>query len=171
MKVYAKDKLKYKNGMLVADSGDVVGIDPEIVDFANELETKVQKAQWLKTQPEACAGPNFAEFKRKGEDEIQGFIVETPLLDERAEQSMALMEELDSKCLNDKMNDQLMSMYPLMLFVKDDSVVDVNPDKLHKFDCPVLGNPLTWTEDTILNAIAVINNVEIIDAEIEVTNG
>lgn len=164
MKIYNKDNLHYKNGMFVTDSGDIIGIDSEIVDLANELETKYQRAVWLETQPAPCLGPNFSEFERLSEFDMDDeFKVETPIMDKRTEESIKYMEELDMKILNDSMNEQLRGMKPLVMFVEDDSVISFDVDKIHRFDCYMLGNPLDWTKDTIISAIARINNVELED--------
>lgn len=162
MKMYNKKDLTYKNGLLISEDGDVIGIDNEIVDLANELETMVQKAEWLEEQPKPCAGPAFNEFTRKSEEdmEIDKFECVTPTLDKKTAESLKLMDELDLSSLCDDANEMLEGFRPLVMFVKDDSVISCEHAAIRRFDCPTLGNPLEWDVEIIQNAVALVHGVK-----------
>lgn len=159
MKAYPKNELSFKNGMLIASDNEVVVIDPEIVDAANALETRFQQKMYLDKQPKGCPCPTLVGFERESEFDVKLFEAETPIIDKRAEESKAFMDELDLVSSTNVMNDMLMSMKQLIIFVNDDHVYDSNCP-VHKFDTLYLGNPLEWTDDTIKNVVAFINDVD-----------
>lgn len=161
MKMYKKKDLSYKNGLIVAPDGEVVAIDNEVVDMANELETRIQKASYLKSQPEPVAIPTLEGFVRQTETTLTSFVCDTPLMDEQVERSMKLMEEIDDQAMTDKLNEQLKYLTPLVYFVKDDELLSVENDSQHRFDVPVMGNPLEWTEDLLMEFVCKANGVEI----------
>lgn len=162
MKAYPKNELSFKNGLLIASDNEVVVIDPEIVDAANALETKFQQKMYLNSQPEGCPCPTLVGFERESEFDIKLFEAETPIIDKRAEESKAFMDELDLVSSTNVMNGMLMSMKQLIIFVNDDHVYG-SDCIAHKFDTPNLGNPLEWTDDTIKEAVAFINDVGVDD--------
>lgn len=168
MKVYPKNELTYKNGLLVTADGDVVCLDNEIVDMANELETRIQKASYLNAQPEATKAPSLDGFERKTETTVTTFVKETPLMDKKVEDTLALMEELDNAVVTDKLNEQVKNLTPLVYFVKEDDVLSVEHAAPHRFDVPTMGNPLTWDEDKLMAFVAMSNGLSIVDDEIVV---
>lgn len=163
MKVYPKSDLHLKDGLLVTSEGDVVCIDPDIVDLANELETKLQKARFLAKQPEAQPMPSLEGFVRKSVNKIEMFTTETPLADKQAEDALAFMNELDDVKLTNDMNQMLNGMFDLVMFVREDSVLGMEAASIHRFDTPELGNPLTWNEDTLATAVAEIHGCKVTD--------
>lgn len=170
MKMYKKSELSLKNGMLVTAEGDVVVPDPAVVDQANQLETMVQKRRWLDGQPSMCAGPNLSEFERKSicDEEIHKFTCDTPLMDKKAEESIALMDELDcvEKC--DKLNAIQDQFRMLFSWVGDDMVL-CGEGTLVKFDTPTLGNPLDWDKDSVQNFIAESQGLTWVEDEAVIT--
>lgn len=161
MKMYEKNDLTYKNGLLVASDGSVVAIDNAIVDMANELETRIQQADYLKAQPQAVDIPTLNGFERKSEKEITPFVCETPVMDARTEQSMAIMDEIDSIAMTSRMNEQLKELSDLVVFAKEPTVFSAEQQVPHRFDVPTMGNPLEWDEDKILEFIARANGCDI----------
>lgn len=170
MKMYKKEDLSYKNGLIVAPDGEVVAIDNEVVDMANELETRIQKADYLKAQPEPVAIPTLDGFVRQTETTITSFTCDTPLMDERVEKSIDLMNEIDNKTMTDKLNNQLELLTPLVCFVKDDELLSVENNSQHRFDVPVMGNPLVWTEEDLMEFVCRANGVEVEVDEYPVIN-
>lgn len=165
MKTYKKNKIKNKDGMLVTKKGKIITIDPEIIDLANYLETLYQKAQHDMTIKMLTPTINN-EFERVSEHEIDcEFEVDTPILDEQVEQSIKLMHEIDAVNNANKANIMLENMKPLVDFVSDDYIVACSSDRIHKFDTPNLGDPLGWTIDSLLDAIAFINGGKAVDYE------
>lgn len=161
MKIYQKADLKMKDGLIINDAGEIVAIDPEIVDLANNLETELQQARFLADQPEASPMPTLVGFKRKSMNEIELFECETPIQDKRAEDAMKLMEEIDQASLTTQMNLMLTNIKPLVLFAKDSDVIAMEATTLHRFDTPFMGNPLEWTEESISQVVAEINGCTI----------
>lgn len=168
MKVYSKKDLTYKNGLLVTADGDVVCLDNEVVDMANELETRIQKAAYLGSQPEATKAPSLNGFERKTETVVSAFVKDTPLMDQKVKDTLALMEELDDAMVTDKLNEQIKNLTPLVYFVKEDDVLSVEHATPHRFDVPVMGNPLEWDEDKLMQFIAMSNGLSIVDDEVAV---
>lgn len=165
MKMYEKNELHYVNGLLVSDDGSVVAIDNAIVDMANELETRIQQADYLRAQPQAVATPTLVGFERKSEKDITPFICETPVMDARAEQSMKIMEEIDNITMTDRMNEQLKELSDLVVFAKEPTVFSAEQQVPHRFDVPTMGDPLSWTEDKICEFIARANGCTIKEFE------
>lgn len=163
MKMYRKEELSLKNGLLVSDDGDVVVVDPDVITLANNLETDLQKARYLAAQPSGIASPSLEGFHRKSMDSIQKFTCDTPLSDKKAEEAIAFMDELDDIKLTDEMNKHLMDVLPLVMFAQDEEVLDTDCKSVRRFDTPMLGNPLEWTEDTINVAIAEIHGCSVSD--------
>lgn len=168
MKVYPKNELMYKNGLLVTANGDVVCLDNEVVDMANELETRIQKASYLNAQPEATKAPSLDGFKRKTETVVSAFVNYTPLMDQKVKDTLALMEELDNAVVIDKLNEQVKNLTPLVYFVKEDDVLSVEHVAPHRFDVPTMGNPLTWDEDKLMTFVAMSNGLSIVDDKVAV---
>lgn len=162
MKAYKKNELELIDGMLIhKESGDVVAVDNTVVDLANELETRVQKAMFLETQPKFCAGPDLDEFKRKSVNDINLFTCDTPLMDKKIEDALAFMDELDDIETTEKLNDAVHGFFDLIMFVRLDTVISLDSqDSIHRFDTPTLGNPLEWDEDKITSAIAEYHGVK-----------
>lgn len=162
MKMYKKSDLTLlSNGYLVNGDGDVVVVDPAIVAMANTLETEVQKAEWRKGN--AVAPVEIEKFVRKSVDDevVEDFKCETPLLDKRAEEAMALMDEIDTVSTVEKLN-QVQKLYiPLFKFVAEDMVMCIDGQAPVPFDTPVTGNPLEWTKDDVQDMIAKACDLEI----------
>lgn len=157
MKMYKKSDLTLNNGLLVSKDGDIVLPDFRIVQQANGLETMVQKAKYLMSQPEATPMPSLDGFERMSisDNESRKFEVSTPVMDAKAEEAMKLMGEIDDMATVEKANAMLDDFKTLLDFVSQDFVIDCG-DQLYKFDTPVLGNVLELTEEDVVKAIAYI---------------
>lgn len=158
MKLYAKSELNYTNGLLTTKDGDVVAIDNEIVDLANTLEERLQRAMYLDEQPEFCPGPDLTNFKRKSEFKDYSIETPTPLHDMEAKKTMALMDEIDNANAGEKINDDLAGMKPLLEFADSDSALACEAGNPHRFDLPIIGNPLELTVSKIQAALYVIHD-------------
>ena len=162
MKLYKKSDLLSRHGLIISRDGDVVAIDNEIVDLANELETKFQAAMYLKDQPDPIPERSLEGFSRDHMEatniEIQ---IETPLMDAEVAKSFALMDEVDSASIREDANKLLANFHPLVEFVLSDEVLGIDGQiSQHKFDTPLLGNPLLIDGDAIVNAAIVVSQVE-----------
>lgn len=156
MKMYKKSDLTIIDGMLVNGDGDIVMPDVRVIEQANELETLVQKAEYLSGQPEATPMPSLEGFERKSEKDADvHFHAKTPELDKKAEEAMAIMDELDDMATVDAANDMVDKFPELLAFVSNDYVVDFGcGGVLVTFDTPTLGSVLKLTKDDVIDAIA-----------------
>lgn len=170
MKMYAKSALTNIDGMLVADSGDVVSVDHKIVDQANKLDTMLQEAKYLADQPKASPMPTLEGFKRKSvkDDLLEGakFEADTELLDLEAKKTMMMMEEMDDVALTEKANGLLSQFAELLAFVAADRVFDYGVEVI-PFDTPELGDVLELTKDDVINAVAYVSGLEKEEEEVK----
>lgn len=165
IKFVNKNKLQYKNGLLVDKKGRVVMIDETIIDQLNMLETKVQQQDYLKAQPKATPIPSLKGFERASIHDLNGFEVlppKTPVMDKRIEEGLAFAKEAESAYTADKANDILRThLRALAEFVANDEVVvSYDSDVLTVIDTPTLGNPLTLTEADLIQAVLWILGVD-----------
>jgi hypothetical protein len=155
MKMYKKSDLQLINGMLV--SGDeIVMPAASIVDQANRLETLVQKAEYLASQPSAAPMPSLDGFERKSENEIrEHFTAITPVTDAKVMEAMAIMDEADDIAISEAANELLANFTDLAKFVREDYVIDCGTP-VPAFDTPELGSILELTMDDVMHAIAKV---------------
>jgi hypothetical protein len=155
MKMYKKSDLKLVNGLLVTEDGEVVMPDVRVVRQANELETLWQKAEYLAKQPSAQPMPSLDGFKRKSIHDTDAlFTVTTPLMDRKAEEAVALMDELDDMATCEKANALLSEFSALLRFVREDVVLGCGGEVPYLFDTPNLGSVLELTEQDLVDVIA-----------------
>lgn len=155
MKLYKKSDLTLDaSGLLVTKDGDIVLPDIRIVDQANELETQLQMAEYLKAQPEATPMPTLDGFRRASiKDGSHGwFEVKTPTLDAELDKAMAIMDEIDGQSKANTANSMLKGFEALIEFVDGDSVIDCG-NELYGFDTPLLGSVLELTKADVIDAI------------------
>lgn len=144
MKTYKKENLKYKNGYIF--KGDkIVGIDNDIVDLANKMETDTQR-KYHEVHNKIDIN-DVEEFNRVSEFSRPLVMPSTPKLDKKIEESIELMDELDGMQKAEEANEYLESIHPVVQFIQEDFVIDCKQDTQHKFDLPVLGNPLEWDRE------------------------
>lgn len=157
MKMYKKSDLTLNHGLLVSKDGDIILPDIRIVDQANRLETLAQQSAYLMTQPEATPMPSLDGFKRvsiKDDDGVK-FTATTPLMDQKAKEAMAIMDELDDVATVKQANNMLHEFAALLEFVGNDFVIDCG-NELYCFDTPTIGNVLELTDKEVTNAIAYL---------------
>lgn len=154
MKMYKKSDLKLIDGMLVSDNGDVVIPSDSVVEQANMLETLLQQAEYVDSQPKGRPEPSLDGFERVSEINVAGkFNAPTPVLDSKADEAMAIMDEIDSMAAANHANELQDELADLMGFVRSDYVVDCGTNLL-QFDTPMLGSVLTWDSKYVVDAIA-----------------
>lgn len=153
MKMYKKSDLSMVNGYLINGDSDVVVVDPAVVRQANRLETMVQKRTWVSDQPEYCAGPDFDKFERVSANE-EGkvkFDIDTPNIDAKVDETLALIGELDNIEMTESLNAELANFEKLIAFANSDMVMDYNNIAApEQFDCPTMGNPIEWTKKSVV---------------------
>ena len=147
--------------MLVTADGTIVVPDPKVVEQANELETLIQEAVYLMKQPDAAPAPSLSGFERKSVFKVKGyFIAETPTLDKKANEAMALMDELDDANRAADINNHIQHFADLVRFAGADRIVCFEDNACsNRFDTPVLGDPLKLSVNDVINKIAFIHGV------------
>ena len=162
MKLYEKSSLSLFDGMLVAADGTIVVPDSKVVNQANELETLIQEAVYLMKQPDAAPVPSLSGFERKSVFKVKKeyFTAETPMLDKKANEAMALMDELDDASRATDINNHIQHFADLVRFAGADRIVCFEDNACsNRFDTPVLGDPLKLSVDDLIDKIAFIHGV------------
>lgn len=154
MKLYNKEKLKFVDGVLVTKKDKVAMPSKSVIAQANQLETMVQQTMHINSQPDAQPAPTIDGFNRVHRYQAPIVDCRTPLLDEKAELSLALMEEMDKKEHADKLQEMIDHFASLIEWVHRDSFIASECEDFASFDTPILGDPLTWTEETVVKHIA-----------------
>lgn len=154
MKMYAKEELEYKNGYLVNKENEVVAVDNEVVDLFNKLETDLQRSYWEKSQPKIEL-PVAGKFNRQSErgNVFAHIEAETPKLDKKIDEAIALMAELDDIEVSEKSNEYLKGLVPIQLFITDNMIIACEQGVPHRFDLPVVGNPLELTSKKLADLV------------------
>lgn len=162
-KIIKKSELTFVDGMLVKGD-DVICIDPVIIHQANRLETLAQKTAYLMAQPDYSPVPSLDGFEREyaADQRIGKFVVETPTLDAKAKEAMAIMDELDDATVAQQANSLLENYRELYEFASCDYVIG-STDSVNaiKFDLPTIGNPLDITINDIELVIAGACGMEV----------
>lgn len=162
MKLYKKSDLSLtNNGLLVSKDGDIVLPDIKIVNQANELDLLAQQSEYLASQPEATPMPSLDGFERMSiKDGVKGYFhVKTPTLDQKFDEAMAIMDEIDGQNKAEHANRMLDAFVDFIEFVASDSVIDCG-NELYCFDTPMIGNVLELTKDDVIEIIATINDFD-----------
>lgn len=166
MKFMKKEKLTYKNGYLINEKSKIVMPDYDVVHQFNKLEVEFQRALYLKAQPKAVAAPSMEGWKKVSEHDVDVknmFFTETPTLDKKIEESIALMDDIDAANKVDKLR-AISTGYPKVIeFINSKEIImrDDNEYQYH-FDLATLGNPLEFTIEKFRKVVSVIGgcNVE-----------
>jgi len=158
-KMYKKSELSVIEGRLVSKDNEVVNIPSGIIRQANDLETLVQKARYLKAQPEEQPAPSLDGFERKTEKGLRKFEADTPIMDGKVNEAIEFMKELEGTKEVQLMNEMLGRYDRLYEFVRSENVFEdsgaIDWTRYdNRLDTPTLGNILDWTPDTIVESIA-----------------
>lgn len=151
MKMYNKSECEYKGGYIVTADNEIVSVDNEIVDLFNKLEEDIQRSKFNEVnkvlQP---ITPDF-EFSRQTEHgEIYPTVsANTPELDAAADKAIKMMDEIDAMSAAEKANEYFDGIHPLFMFVNDEFIVSGEQAAQHRFDLPVIGNPLELDKDKL----------------------
>ena len=160
MKLYKKSDLTFKHNMLVTNDNEVVAIDNEIVDLFNVFETNYQKACYMMNQPDPVPERSIDGFNRKHSGKHAELLVPTPRMDAKVNEALALMDELDNASVLEEANEILRSYQPIVDFIRDDEVLGIDGQfSVHKFDTPMLENPLELTMQDLIQAALIIASV------------
>ena len=158
MKSYKKNKLNYKNGYIMTKKSKVVGVDNEVVDLLNKLETDIQRAMYRKHNKVVLGNVvSLPEFERDTERAVAPDIeIHTPNLDAEVEKSITTMKELDLVKAGKLIRDYLDGIDPLVQWVADDSIISCSQDTQHQFDLPFIGDPLELDLQCLTELVSMI---------------
>lgn len=163
MKFMKKEKLTYKNGYLVNKKGKIVMPSYDVVYQFNNLEWEFQRALYLKAQPKAVASPSMEGWKKVSEHDVDVedmFFAETPTLDKKIEESIALMDDIDAANKVDKLR-AISARHPKVIeFINSKEIVVYEDDKC-QFDLAMLGNPLEFTVEKFRKVVSVIGGCDV----------
>lgn len=151
MKMYKKEELRFEKGYILNQDNDILSLHPSIVRSLNELETRVQKVNWLEEQPEPCAGPDLNQFKRKSSFDIDFKCTHSNhKLDKMIDEVENFMDSLDVDNKIERMNLDVKDNFGRLIeFIGNDTVIAMtscNPEEI-RIDTPTIGNPLLMTFD------------------------
>lgn len=163
MKFMKKEKLTYKNGYLINEKGKIVMPDYDVVYQFNKLEVEFQRALYLKAQPKAVAAPSMEGWEKVSEHDVDVedmFFAETPTLDKKIEESIALMDDIDAANKVDKLQ-VIAAGYPKVIEFINSKEIIVYDDNEYRFDLATLGNPLEFTIEKFRRVVSVIGGCDV----------
>lgn len=163
MKFMKKEKLTYKNGYLINEKGKIVMPDYDVVYQFNNLEEEFQKAMYLKAQPKAVAAPSMEGWGKVSEHDVDVedmFFAETPTLDKKIEESIALMDDIDAANKVDKLR-AISAGYPKVIEFINSKEIIVYEDNEYRFDMATLGNPLEFTVEKFRKVVSIIGECDV----------
>lgn len=147
MKLRSKSKLVWDNGYITTKKGKLVALPDAVQDELDMLEVKVERNFHEQEQPKP-AEPK--PFKRLGlELPLAPIEVETPLLDQKIQDSMALMEEIDEASRARQVVETIEKDYPnLARFVAEDAFIPGT--RIERLNLPMIENPLELDQEKFL---------------------
>lgn len=147
MKLRNKTKLVWNNGYITTKKGKLVALPDNVQDELDMLEVKVEQNFHEQEQPKPVEPK---PFKRLGlELPLAPIKIETPLLDQKVEESMALMEEIDEASTAEKLTEIVKRDYPnLARFVAEDEFIPGT--RIERLNLPMIENPLELTQKKFL---------------------
>jgi hypothetical protein len=163
MKFMKKEKLVYKNGYLMNEKGKIVMPDYDVVYQFNNLEEEFQRALYLKAQPKAVAAPSMEGWEKVSERDVDVedmFFAETPTLDKKIKESIALMDDIDAANKVDKLQ-AIAAEYPKVIEFINSKEIIVYDDREYRFDLAMLGNPLEFTVEKFRRVVSVIGGCDV----------
>ena len=161
MKMYKKSDLTIVDGLLVdGNSGNIIAPNIWIVNQANRLETLKQQVEYLKAQPTAQPAPSLKGFERVTDRETLTFVTDTPAIDAKVDEAMAIMDEIDDMHSVEHANAMAEEFAELIEFVSHDYVIDCEA-MAKRFDTPTLGNILELTKIDVANIIAAVCGMDV----------
>lgn len=162
MKIYKKSDCTIIDGQITIEN-EVLPLSPVVFSLLHLMDEQVQKAKFLKKQPEAQAAPTLTGFKKKSSYSLP-FLnrPNTPASDKQVKQAMAIMAETDELEKVGNINALILELQPLFDWVESEYVTDGNPAH-PRIDTPEIGNPLELTSEKLVKYCKLIAEM----AEIE----
>ena len=164
-KLVKKSKCTFEAGHIVKKD-KVIGLPMNVWLQLNKLELIAQQYRYLVIQPAHCDGPSLEGFERKsmfGNDRPYAEMPDTPVMDQRVEEAMKFMAEIDG--LNDTMeiNQAIDSFGDLVDWCAGKKFIEGDCYKV--IDTPEVGNPLTLEPQDIADFIKIVVSSPIVIEE------
>lgn len=150
-KMYRKCDLKFDNGYIVDDDMNVVALPAGVGEMFNDLETTLQKMDYLDKQPEGCKEPSLDGFERKSSFTEFTIEVDTPLMDAKVEEGRKILEEIRRSEVGAAASKLVNKYHDVFEFLDGDRFVE--GDKVVRLDLCILGDPLKITPDDVVKII------------------
>lgn len=161
-KFYKKSDLTFDNGYVLDSESNVVCLPDGVAEQLNDVETWIQRYEYLKAQPEECKAPSLDGFERESAFKRVRVKAETPISDKRVKESEALLAELRNKGAVDSANAIIEKYSNLFDWLASDTFVC--GDKVVRMDLPKIGNPL---EVDAIELAEVIASIDASDFEVK----
>ena len=88
------------------------------------------------------------------------FFAETPTLDKKIEESIALMDDIDAANKVNKLR-AISVRYPKVIEFINSKEIIVHDDNEYRFDLAMLGNPLEFTVEKFRRVVSVIGGCDV----------
>ena len=150
-KMYLKSDLKFVDGYLINDDGDVVALPEKVAEQINDLETRIQKLIYLDDQPEAQPERSLDGFKRKTTRGVPVVKVDTPTLDEKVAEGKKLLAEIRDLGKAEKINEIFLDYTEAFEWLRSDHFVEGS--KIVRIDTPEIGDILDADVDELIEDI------------------
>lgn len=150
-KMYKKSDLKFDNGYVLTQDDEVVALPPKVAEQLNEIETEIQKQQYLKDQPEAQPMPSLDGFQRKSIVKHAHITVETKHLDREVRRCEGVLKDLRNMAEAEEANQKLAKYDEAICFLHGDKFVEGT--EVVMIDTPTIGNPLTATANDVIDML------------------
>lgn len=142
MKLRNKSKLVWNNGYITTKKGKLVALPDAVQAELDRIEVDIEMNFHQQTQPKPVEPK---PFKRLGlELPLASIEVDTPLLDKKVEESMALMDEIDEANAADRIKKLAEKRYPnLARFAAEDEFIPGT--RVERLNLPIVervANPL-----------------------------
>lgn len=167
-KFVKKSKCEFINGY-ICKNNTILDIDPNVREYLNVLETKLQQVRYLNAQPEATPVPTMEGFERKSILDVTGpeFVPLTPIMNKKIEESLGYIREVNTSNELDKVNEMIGKYAHVLAWCNAEKIIVVEtPVRPAVIDTPTLGDPLKLTEKDVVAAIyEIIRGHELGEAE------
>lgn len=153
MKLRSKSKLVWNNGYITTKKGKLVALPDAVQDELDQIEVDIEMNFHQQVQPKPVEPK---PFKRLGlKLPLAPIETDTPLLDKKVEESMALMDELDEVNAADRIKKLAEERYPnLARFAAEDEFIPGT--RIERLNLPILervANPLEMDPEKFLACV------------------
>lgn len=167
MKLVSKSELHIEDGYILDEEDNVLAIDRNIVRLFNKLDRELQKALYLQKQPKATPMPTLEGFEEESElsTPVESH-ANTPVLDEKIQESMALMDELEMLRHIDAIKKDFDFYQPIIDWADKDKTLVSDGLESCQVDTPFFkdyGGILKMTPQEIIQVVGIIHGADYVD--------